>query len=306
MGTTVELLTPPAEADVHRGARALSRFPGVWRVAVFGSVGRDEAHQSSDIDYLVICNSIDYSTRNKLALQMRAAASDVTSYPVDIILTDTAEWAARTALPSTFETHIENEAIDIVLKQPDPASAKDQPVTMATPAEQATARLQHMTSSLDAMQTQAAGVQPENRMHSIGRPDLAAVTRESRWVKTLQQAEMALEHGLNALIHTTGGKLKRHPRHHLEEFRDALPEGPVRDQVVESLKLLLVSELRIDGDPPLAPDQTDFTVFRKIGDYGPTTVHDRHIAADRVLLYMNGLGLHRTPSTSRNHRSPDA
>lgn len=287
MPTAVQLLAPPSDPEVLRGARKLARFPGVWRIAVFGSVSRGDAHAESDIDYLVICNTIDYSTRNDLALRMQVVAATETDHPVQVVLSDTAEWEARTALPSTFEAHIENEATDIVLVDPSPQAPNQQVITMATPVEQATDRLQHMASSLDAMQTQVAGYRPEQRMISTGQLELAELTRESRWMTTLQQAEMALEHGLMALVHTTGGKFKRRPRHRLAEFRDALAIGAIRAQAAELLNPLRVVELPIPGDPPRHTEQEEFTVFRIVSDYGPQTVHDSYITPERVLLYMN-------------------
>lgn len=286
MASTTQILSPPSEADVRRGAKALAKFSGVWRVAVFGSVPRGEADQSSDIDYLVICSDIDYLTRNQLALDMQAAATKATGHDVDVVLTDTAEWTARTALASTFETSIEHHAVNIVLKQHKQTSAARQTITMATKAEQATAELVHMTTTLSAMRVQAAGIDPENEMRDAGRSDLFALERDARWMKTLQQAEMALEHGLSALLHVTGGKREGRITHELAQFRDAAPRGPIRDQVFEMLNPLRVSELSIKGNPKQAPNQKEFTVFRMAADYGPLTVHDGYVTADRVLLYM--------------------
>lgn len=123
----------PARSAVKRGADALAAFAGVWRVAVFGSVARGGADPSSDIDYLVVCAEIDYQTRNNLALEMQSDAAAAAGHAVDVVLTDTAEWLARTACPSTFEAHIEAEAVNVVCgEQPAFTPSRKQTITMAS------------------------------------------------------------------------------------------------------------------------------------------------------------------------------
>ena len=134
---------------MRRRAEALASFAGVWRVAVFGSVARGTADSASDIDYLVVCDRIDYETRNRLANKMVDAAAGAAGFRVDVVLSDTAEWLARTAVASTLEAHLEGEAVDVGrLECLELASTRGQTITMASRTELSVVQLRRMERSL--------------------------------------------------------------------------------------------------------------------------------------------------------------
>ena len=97
----------PTIDDARAVAEALMSFEQVCEVAVFGSVARAAARPDSDLDLLVVCDDIDYGAqRAALAVRMREIAASVVRWPLDLLVTDRAAWAAWTGLPSTSEAVI--------------------------------------------------------------------------------------------------------------------------------------------------------------------------------------------------------
>ena len=276
----------PGAVAVRRGAEALESFVGVWRVAVFGSVARGSADAASDIDYLVVCDEIDYENRDRLANKMVDAAVAASGCRVDVVLSDTAEWLARTGLASSLEAHLEGEAVDLVrLERPELASRRGQTITMASRAELAVVELRRMERSLESMEKVALQSAYESRMIAEGDQAAVEIRRSNRWMLTLQSADMALEHGLAALGAVTDSpRVGREMFHQLAAFRDVLRDDRVKALVSEILAPLRVSELPLEE--PVAGKHMEFTKWRTVVDYGSTTLADEYLSADRVRRYM--------------------
>ena len=278
------------DALVRAGADALALFPGVWRVAVFGSVARETSSPYSDIDYLVLCDEIDYEKRNKLAFEMQEAALVATGwFGVDVVVSDTAEWAARASLASTFEANIEAEAVDLIRRaQPIPTSTRKQKITMANASENATASLTKMATSLAMIRRSSLSEDYENDAVAAGDKDLVDQCLADRWMHTPQAAEMAIEHGVGALRHVTGSpSVVRHRFHELAALRDVLSDERIRGEVAKILAPLRVAELPVDA--PFEKGQLEFTKFRVVADYGAATAHDDFVDAARVMAYMKAV-----------------
>ena len=284
-----EVRAAPGEAAVRLGAEALASFAGVWRVAVFGSAARGTATPYSDIDYLVVCDEIDYEKRNKAALEMEDAAAAAAGFNVDIVLSDTAEWAARCSLASTFEAAVEAKAVNIVCRvQPIPKATERQTITMATESENAIAELQRMLQSLVQIRRSALPEPYETDAARGGEDGFVSELRAGRWMYTLQATEMAMEHGLSALGHATGSpRVRRDEYHQLAAFRDALADDRIRGLVAEILAPLRVAELAIDA--PFEKKQLEFTKFRVVPDYGAATIRDEFVSGDRVVAYLRAV-----------------
>lgn len=272
---------------VQRGAEALAMFEGVWRVAVFGSVARRTADRASDIDYVVVCDEIDYGARNKLAKKMMAEAANATGHRVDVVLSDTAEWMARTAVASSLEAHLDSEAVDLVrLERPTPTTTKQRrTITMASKMELAVVELNRMERSLGAMVKVATRNDLETEMIEEGEEDMASWECANRWLQTLQDADMALEHGLTALgVATDSPRVGRDKFHQLAAYRDVIADEYLRDLAASILEPLSVMELPIDV--PLDGNQLEFTKWRKVVDYGAEEEVDEYVSGDRVMRYM--------------------
>lgn len=106
-----------AAPDLAAARRAAARLvdAGVGRVLVFGSVARGDATEDSDIDLVAIFDDLgDYSTRFKQRCALEAKAREVTGCPVDVMVTDAPEWAARTAkVPCSVEARLAGHAIEL-------------------------------------------------------------------------------------------------------------------------------------------------------------------------------------------------
>lgn len=97
-----------------RTAAAQLVAAGAGRVLVFGSVARGDATEDSDIDLVAIFDDLDYSTRSEQRCALEAKAREATGCPVDVIVTDAAEWAVRTTkVPCSVEARLAGDAIEL-------------------------------------------------------------------------------------------------------------------------------------------------------------------------------------------------
>ena len=85
----------PVRADAERAAAALAEAR-VGRVVLFGSVARDEANERSDIDLMAVYDDLDYTKRWEKHCELKKLAERVVEFPVDVNVTDRAEWRMRT------------------------------------------------------------------------------------------------------------------------------------------------------------------------------------------------------------------
>ena len=101
-------------AAARRAAEELVNA-GAGRVLLFGSVVRGEADSRSDIDLVAIYDDLgDYSDRSRRRCSLEARAGAAAGCGVDVIVTDAAEWAVRTAkVPCSVEARIAGYAVEL-------------------------------------------------------------------------------------------------------------------------------------------------------------------------------------------------
>ena len=89
---------------------------GAGRVLLFGSVARGDAGDGSDIDLVAIFDDLgEYGGRARRRCALEAKAAAAAGCPVDVVVTDAAEWAVRTAeVPCSAEARIADGAVELV------------------------------------------------------------------------------------------------------------------------------------------------------------------------------------------------
>ena len=211
----------PTIDDARAVAEALMSFEQVCEVAVFGSVARAAARPDSDLDLLVVCDDIDYGAqRAALAVRMREIAASVVRWPLDLLVTDRAAWAAWTGLPSTSEAVIAEDAITLQ-QRPATGPVSRKIVPMSTAAENAASSLERVTSRLRAALQVCAASTEEKQARRAGDEAELNDARMSRWCNTLTECDMVLEHALTSINHSLGGKGAGKTHHLAAIFREA-------------------------------------------------------------------------------------
>lgn len=283
----IETKEGPDALSVQSGAEALAEFDGVWRVAVFGSVARGTADEGSDIDYVVVCGEIDYENRRELKNKMKGAAIRATGHRVDIVLSDTEEWQARTAVASSLEAHLEPRAVDLVrLAHPQP-NKKRRTITMASRMELAVVELIRLGRSLETMEQVARPSSRELKLKEADNYFKLEECRENRWRRTLQEADMVLEHGLAALGAATASPRVGHRKfHQIAAMRDILVDERVKSLASNILDPLRVEELPINM-LSAGEQQLEFTKFRVVSTYNGETEADEYLIPWRVQIYID-------------------
>ncbi len=107
-------MAPPTLDDARRAADEIVSA-GVGTVLLFGSLARGEARTCSDIDLVAIYDDLgDYSERSRRKCALEARARAAAGCPVDVFVTDAAEWAVRTVkVPCSLEARIAGHAIEL-------------------------------------------------------------------------------------------------------------------------------------------------------------------------------------------------
>ena len=104
----------PGRADAERAAVALAGA-GVGRVVLFGSVARGEADERSDIDLMAIYDDLDYGERWERRCELAGLAGRAAGFPVDVSVTDRAEWRMRTTrVRTSFECRAARDGVVLV------------------------------------------------------------------------------------------------------------------------------------------------------------------------------------------------
>ena len=104
----------PGRADAERAAAALAAA-GVGRVVLFGSVARGDADERSDIDLMAIYDDLDYGERWERRCELAGLAGRAAGFPVDVSVTDLAEWRMRTTRVATsFEGRAARDGVVLV------------------------------------------------------------------------------------------------------------------------------------------------------------------------------------------------
>ena len=274
----------PTIDDARAVAEALMSFEQVCEVAVFGSVARAAARPDSDLDLLVVCDDIDYGAqRAALAVRMRETAASVVRWPLDLLVTDRAAWAAWTGLPSTSEAVIAEDAITLQ-QRPATGPVSRKIVPMSTAAENAASSLERVTSRLRAALQVCAASTEEKQARRAGDEAELNDARMSRWCNTLTECDMVLEHALTSINHSLGGK-GAGKTHHLAAIFAKLPEGDARSTVGAALEPLRVEHIPT-GTLGSEDDAFEhgFIDYRTFADYGSYTLKEETAARAEVIF----------------------
>ena len=266
----------PGRADAERAAGALAGA-GVGRVVLFGSVAREDATERSDIDLVAIFDDLDYGERWQKRCESMRLAGRVVEFPVDVSVTDRAEWRMRTTrVRTSFEGRAARDGVVLVDR---PAVADvDWGKEMVKPGsdyEEALDRLGRARGALGALLYQLRSDPVEQ-----GSPEAVAWTRlADRLRRGCGEAHMAVESAVEALIHLEADP-ERPPRgHDIGRLCAQLPE-PHRGDVLALLEPL--------GADAITPWHTD-AVYGRSGqdpDAAPELLADLARIARRVASYV--------------------
>ena len=100
-GSTLVLPEAPTVQDARLAADALVA-EGVSEVWLYGSVARGETHRGSDIDLVAVFDDLDYRKRWKVVTRLQRAAVEACGRPVEVLVTDRAEWRITTRTGDRF------------------------------------------------------------------------------------------------------------------------------------------------------------------------------------------------------------
>ena len=223
----------PSRADAERAAAALARA-GVGRVVLFGSVARGDATERSDIDLVAIYDDLDYRERWKRRCELKKLAERVVEFPVDVSVTDRAEWRMRTTrVRTSFEGRVARRGV--VLLDRSSASGVDPHKEMVMPVsdyEEALKRLDEARAAIGDLRVRLGPNITEQG-------DLGMVEKSLRVLDRLHRgcgdAQMVIELSVKALIHLEADAGRTAWGHDIEELCSRLSE-PHRSAVAALLE----------------------------------------------------------------------
>ena len=194
----VGTVAAPTLADAERAAAALAGA-GAGRVVLFGSVARGDATERSDIDLVAIFDDLDYGERWERRCELMSLAGRVVEFPVDVSVTDRAEWAMRTGrVRTSFEGRAARDGV--VLVDRPAAGDVDWGKQMVMPNSDYGEALRRMDRTRDALRGLLRHLRPDPDEKDAGRE------QRRRWIlgrlhRGCGEAHMAVELALKSLIH---------------------------------------------------------------------------------------------------------
>ena len=293
----------PRRADAERAAVALAAA-GVGRVVLFGSVARGDAGERSDIDLMAIYDDLDYGERWERRCELAGLAGRAAGFPVDVSVTDRAEWRMRTTKVATsFECRAARDGVVLVDR---PAAVDvDWNKEMVMPAddyEEAVERLKGARNALGALLLQ---LRPDPI--ELGELDEEDVRdrRQIRWHRGCGEAHMAVELAVKALLYLEADIDRPAWGHDIGKLCARLPEPRRRalSDLLEPLGADAITPWRVtavynstDTTPelPAEPARTACRVASYVADQFPAAV--RPVAgvrmyAGRIEDYLAGYAL---------------
>ncbi len=225
---------------------------GAGRVLLFGSVACGRATVGSDIDLVAIFDDIDYRERLAIRSELCAAAGSVVDSPVEVFVTDRAEWRRRTQeVSASFEAGIAASAV-VLVDRPAGAVRWDKEIGLAdNNTDEALGRLDEASKALDLMRVRML-------------PDDWEITHPSdhrtRWrlIDVCSAGAMATETALKALAASHGTPA---PHNHRVDLLVPLA-GARTDDVRAALTDLETNAVARDDEP-----YGDLTMWRAAGTY---------------------------------------
>ena len=195
----------PTAREAQQAADRLAAA-GAGRVLLFGSVARGRASADSDIDLVAIFDDIDYSERHSIRRALCEAAGSVVERPVEVFVTDRAEWRRRTReISASFEAGIASAAV-VLVDRPAEAVRWDKEIGLPdSNTDEALDRLDEALDRLDeaskALHSMRARLLPDD-WEGL-EPEDDHVTRW-RLVDVCSSGTMAVETALKALAAAHG------------------------------------------------------------------------------------------------------
>ena len=242
----------PTAQDAQRAAECLAAA-GVGRVLLFGSVARGSATVGSDIDLVAIFDDIDYRERLGIRSALCAAAEGVVDSPVEVFVTDRAEWRRRTEeVSASFEAGIASSAV-VLVDRPAGAVRWNKEIGLAdNNTDEALGRLDEASKALHSMR---ARMLPDD-WEALEPPEDHA----TRWrlIDVCSAGAMATETALKALAASQGTPA---PHKHRVDLLVPLA-GPRTDDVRSALADLETNTVA-RGDEPYG----DLSIWRAAGTY---------------------------------------
>jgi len=219
---------------------------------LFGSVACGRATVGSDIDLVAIFDDIDYRERLAIRSELCAAVESVVDCPVEVLVTDRAEWRRRTQeVSASFEAGIAASAV-VLVDRPAGAVRWDKEIGLAdNNTDEALGRLDEASKALDLMRVRML-------------PDDWEITHPSdhrtRWrlIDVCSAGAMATETALKALAASHGTPA---PHNHRADLLVPLA-GARTDDVRAALTDLETNAVARDDEP-----YGDLTMWRAAGTY---------------------------------------
>ena len=180
------------------------------------------ACSDSDLDLVLVFDDLgDYADRQQLEVLAREAIRNATGFASDVRVTDRPEWEVRARqCRSTFEAHIASHAVTLLSRTSRIPVDWDKEIGMApSDAQQAADSLDNAANALNKLLVMLAPSQHESDALSAGDLATADSMEHSRMLGACEQAQVAMETSLKALIHALEGD---HPGkvHHIGELLD--------------------------------------------------------------------------------------
>ena len=226
---------------------------GAGRVLLFGSVACGRATVGSDIDLVAIFDDIDYRERLAIRSELCAAAGSVVDSPVEVFVTDRAEWRRRTQeVSASFEAGIAASAV-VLVDRPAGAVRWDKEIGLAdNNTDEALGRLDEASKALSTM---TRAMHPDE--WEITEPQQDHATRW-RLIDACSAGAMATETALKALAaaHDT-------PAPHKHRIDLLVPLAGPRTHDARAALADLETNTVARGDEPYG----DLSIWRAAGTY---------------------------------------
>lgn len=220
---------------------------------LFGSVACGRATVRSDIDLVAIFDDIDYRERLAIRSELCAAAESVVDSPVEVFVTDRAEWRRRTQeVSASFEAWIAASAV-VLVDRPAGAVRWDKEIGLAdNNTDEALGRLDEASKALSTM---TRAMHPDEWEMTDPQQDHA-----TRWrlIDVCSAGAMATETALKALAaaHDT-------PAPHKHRIDLLVPLAGPRTHDVRTALADLETNTVAGGDEPYG----DLSIWRAAGTY---------------------------------------
>ncbi len=252
----------PTIDDARRVAAALVDA-GVREVWLYGSVARGEAAPRSDIDVVAVLDDLNYRQRIRTKLELQQVAREAGGRPVDVLVTDQAEWRIqREQVSKSFASAISCDLKPLACSSNEPAKVdwgKDQ-VMATSDAELALERLRGVLLNLSKFYTTLDPSPAERDLAEDDDPGDYLLVRGGRLVILCEAADMAVENAAKAV-----GVLSEVEAATLWEHDVGKIVGELDDEDSDAFKKLLAAE------PGLVKSPDYVTMWRTRGAYGTPT-----------------------------------